>query len=405
MKISDLATMLELREPWKLTALEVDHENKKVRLSVSCEATVWGDPESGQRLHIHSWEKRRWRHLDFWQYETVLEAEVPRLEDPSTGKTQLVEVPWASKNSRWTNAFEAYAVDWLQACSTIEQARKLLRLSWDSLQRIIKRAVERGLICRELEGLRYLGIDEKSFRRGQNYISVLVDLEERRVLEVVEGANKERACQLLNTLKEEQREGIEAVAMDRSETYISAVEQELPKAAIVHDRFHLSAELNKAMDSVRRQEQQWLLIDGEKALTGTKFLFGMVPHDMNDEQIDRFLRASRVAKKTARAWEIKELFAELWEQGTREAGEKWFEKWYRRTVRSRLPVMVKLAKSLKGCKERILTWFEHRISNAAAEGFNSIIQQLRAAARGFRNFEHYRYRILFYCGKLALRPR
>ena len=68
-------------------------------------------------------------------------------------------------------------------------------------------------------------------------------------------------------------------------------------------------------------------------------------------------------------------------------------------------LMVKLAKSLKASKERILTWFEHPISNAVAEGFNSIIQQLRAAARGFRNFEHYRYRILFYCGKLALRPQ
>jgi len=126
-------------------------------------------------------------------------------------------VPWAEKGSRFTALFERLAVPVLLVARSIQRAAGWLRLDWDAVQRIMERAVERGLARRELEGLRHLGLDEKSFRRGQNYVSVLTDLgPEPRVLEVCEGRRREEAAELIRTLPEAQREKIEAVALDMS---------------------------------------------------------------------------------------------------------------------------------------------------------------------------------------------
>ena len=400
----DLEMMLGLKAPWKLEAVETDHAARRVLLRVVCTHTVWGDPVSHSRLHIHSWETRRWRHLDFWQYETVLEAEVPRVQDPQTGQTQMVQVPWAEAGSRWTVAFEALAVEVLRHARTLEDGRKFLRMSWASAQRLLQRAVQRGLTRRRIEEPRHLGIDEKSFLRGQSYMTILTDIEGRRVLEVVPGASRESARAVLATLTEAQLAGVEAVAMDRSPAFVAAVEQSLPQAAIVHDPFHLAADLHKAVDQVRRQEHRTLQRSGDDTLTGTKYLWLTDPHRLPPARLEHFTALAQQALKTARAWECKELFKGFHEQPDRNHGEIYFRRWYGRAIRSRLEPVRKVARSFRQSLPRLLTWFEHRISNGAAEGFNSVIQALKSASRGFRNPEHYRIRILFVCGKLDLMP-
>jgi transposase len=400
----DLEMMLGLQAPWILAEVQMDHAARKVVLKVRCEDTGWGDPETGKRLHIHSREKRTWRHLDFWQYETLLEAEVPRVQHPQSGKTQMVQVPWAEAGSRWTLAFERLAVEVLQCARSVEDARRLLRLSWETAQRLMERAVSRGLVRREVENIRRLGVDEKSFRKGQSYMSILTDIEGRRVLEVAPGASKESAQALFATLPAQQREKVQAVAMDRSPAYISAVEESLPQAEIVHDAYHLAADLNKAVDTVRRQEHKALQSEGDETLTGTKYLWLSDPHNLSEAKLHSFTSLAQLALKTARAWECKELFKGLYEQPDAVQGRAFFMKWYGRAVRSRLAPVKQVARSFLHSLPRILTWFTHPISNAAAEGFNSVIQALKGAARGFRNEAHYRTRILFHCGKLELLP-
>lgn len=404
MRARDLELMLGLKAPWRLKEVNTDHTARRVVLRVECGATVWGDPESGKRLHIHSWEKRTWRHLDFWQYETVLEAEVPRVLDPESGETRMVQVPWAGAGSRWTLAFEALAVEVLRGARSLEDGRRLLRLSWESAQRLMERAVGRGLARRRTEDIRRLGIDEKSFGRGQSFVSILTDIDGRRVLEVVPGASEESGRHLIGTLPREQQEKVAAVAMDRSPAFIAAVEKSLPRAGIVHDPYHLAADLNKAVDTVRRQEHKVLLREGDDTLTGTKYLWLSDPHHLSGSRLQSFTRLAERALKTARAWEYKELFKGFHEQPGAEEGRAFFIQWHRRAMRSRLEPVKKVARSFMHSLPRLLTWFEHRISNAAAEGFNSVIQALKAAARGFRNHDHYRTRILFHCGKLDLLP-
>jgi len=401
MTATDLGLMLDLKSPWKITEVKIDHAAHKIELRVSCEGTVW--IEGGQALHIHGYEEREWRHLDFWQYETVLKAKVPRLKDPVSGKTQNVAVPWAGVGSRWTRAFENHAIEALRIAHTISDAAKLLRLNWHSAQRIMDLAVERGMDRRKEEEIEMLGADEKSFLRGQNYISVLTDLEGRRVLDVKPGATKEVVKSLIEeTLSESQRQAVKAVAMDRSGTFKAAVTEALPQAKIVFDSYHLAADLNKAVDTTRREENKQLSSEGSDILKGTRFQWLSEPTTMKSEVLSSFEALAKIQLKTSRAWGLKELFKGLYEQKDAEAGAKYFDQWVGKAKCSRLPAMKKVAESFKASREWILNWFEYPITNALTEGLNSVIQGLKTAARGFRNAASYRTRILFFAGKLEL---
>ena len=403
MTATDLSLMLDLKSPWKITDVKIDHAAHKIELRVSCEGTRWIEGE--QILHIHSYEEREWRHLDFWQYETVLKAKVPRLKDPVSGQTQSVAVPWAAVGSRWTRAFENHAIEALQMAHPISDAAKLLRLNWHSAQRIMDLAVERGMNRRQEEEIEELGVDEKSFLRAQNYISVLTDLGGRRVLDVKPGATKEIVKSLIEeTLSESQRQAVKAVAMDRSGTFKAAVTEALPQAKIVFDSYHLAADLNKAVDATRRAENHQLSSAGNDLLKGTRFQWLRDPTTMKPAVFSNFETLAKLQLKTSRAWMLKELFKGLYEQPDAAAGARYFDQWVSKAKRSRLPAMKKVAESFKASRAWILNWFEYAITNALTEGLNSVIQGLKTAARGFRNAASYRTRILFFAGKLELHP-
>ncbi len=317
---------------------------------------------------------------------------------------KTIAVPWAGKHSRFTLLFEAFAVRVLQAANNVKRAAALLGLDWDSVHRIMERAVERGLARRSLEEVRHVGVDEKSFGRGHDYVSVLTDLSGARVLEVSEGRDQAGADALWQALSEEQAAQIEAAAVDMWPAYAAAVATHAPQAEIVHDRFHVSKHLNEAVDQVRRQEHKVLKKQGDARLTGSKQLWLFNPENLNDDQWLKFEPLKDQELKTSRAWAIKEQFRWFWEYRYAGNAKKFFAHWYGWAVRSRLPSMVKVAKTLKRHLPNLLTYFRHRITNSMSEGFNSKIQALKSAARGFRAFDNFRTRILFHCGKLDLLP-
>lgn len=320
------------------------------------------------------------------------------------GRVWTVPVPWAEKNSRFTELFEKFAIQVLLACQNITAAQGLLGLSWDQLHRIMERAVERGLERRDLEGLRHLGLDEKSFAKGQSYVSVMTDLDGARVLEVMDGKDQDAGRMLLATLPDEVVKRIEGVCMDMSGSYQAAVESELPGVAIVHDRFHISAHLNDGVAAVHREENVRLQKAGDARLKGTQRLFGFDPNHFNDDQAIRFGELRDAELKTSRAWAIKEMFRRFWDYRYEGSARKFFKKWFGWASRCQLKPIIKVAKMIKNHFENVITYLRHPITNAVTEGLNSKIQSIKANARGFRSFPNYRIRILFFCGKLDLYP-
>lgn len=396
--------LLGLDECWIVTEVKLDTAAKRVSIDLEFVGKRVRCPDcSGDcSLKDHAPE-RQWRHLDTMQFETILSARVPRAACDKCG-VKTIAVPWAGKHSRFTLLFEAFAIDVLVAAGSVKSASELLRLGWGSTHTIMQRAVERGLLVRELDGIRYVGIDEKSFGRGQDYVSVMTDPESSRVIDVVPERTEEAANTLWKSLSESQRAQIEAVSIDMWQAYENSVRTHAPNADIVYDKFHISKYLNEAVDKVRRGENKQLRSEGDDRLAGTRQLWLFNPENMDDSRNDQLEMLRDQQLKTARAWGIKDYFRWFWASSDAAAATEFFQEWYSWASRSRLEPVKKVARMLKSRLANILTWFRHPISNATAEGFNSRIQSIKSNARGFRNFDNYRIRILFFCGKLKLKP-
>jgi transposase len=399
------ALLLGIGSPWEVKAVALKLAEKRVDIELGWQ---WGSaakcPECARECSIHdSAPERTWRHLDTMQFETLIRARVPRSDCPEHG-VKTMQVPWAAPQGRFTLLFERFAVDVLRACASVSQACELLGLGWEAVHEIMRRAVERGLERRELDQLKHLGLDEKSFKRGHSYITLLSDLEQSRVLEVVEERTAEAAGQLWATLTPEQKQSVEAVAVDMWEPFIQSIQQAVPAADIVHDKFHVSKYLGEAVDKVRRQEHKELLAQGDETLKGTRQLWLYNPQNFSAEQRAEFAQLKDQHLKVARAWAAKELFSKFWEYQEEGWARRFFKDWFSWVSRSRLKPMTDVAALLKRHLEHLLTYLKHHITNAVTEGLNSKIQSIKSAARGFRNFKNYRTRILFFCGKLDLYP-
>jgi transposase len=303
-----------------------------------------------------------------------------------------------------TREQESYCIQVLLACSTVTAAAELLGLSYDMVHHIRQRAVERGLLRRDPRQVKRLCIDDKNFLRGSSFVTVLSALDQGCVLEVTPDRTTQAAVDALASLPEPVRQQITAVAQDMWEPYQCAVEQVLPQAAIVHDRYHIAKHLNDAVNKIRRGEHAELKAKGDLTLSGQRFVFLKNPQNWTQKEADAFESLQHLHLKVSRAWRLKELFGDLYLYHSESWARKFFARWFQSVTHSRLPLLSKVAWMIKNRLDNVVSYAKHRITNAVAEGLNSKIQSLKAAARGFRNFAHYRVAILFHCGGLQLNP-
>jgi len=397
---------LGLTDTWKVTSVLLDTNEHTLDIEVVYDAVRATCPECSATCPIHNLrEQRSWRHLDMMQFKTTIHAKAPRTTCAAHG-VKTTHIPWADAHSRFTLLFEHFAVEVLQATASITQAQSLLRLSWESVQRIRERAVERGLKRRDKdETILHAGIDEKSFLKGHHYASLATDLDRGRVLDVVEHRTIEAATELLNrAIPEAKRVFVEAIAMDMWSPFMTASGAVLPDASIVHDKFHIVGYLGKAVDTVRRKEHRALKKDGNDLLVGAKYLFLKNTENHTDDEKVRFKALMRDELQVGKAWTLKEAFRHFWEYDYAGAARTFFNRWYFRATHSRMKPIIEVAKMMKRHIDGLLSYCLHKISNAVTEGLNSKIQSVKANARGFRNFEHYRIAILFHCGKLNMLP-
>jgi len=397
--------ILGIVSPWKIKEIKLEIDNDRVDIYLEWPYLTDGTcPECRKTCKIHDRrEKRIWRHLDTCQLKTFIHCSTPRVKCPEH-KTKTMNVPWAEDMSRFTKQFERIAIQFLEASENRKRTAANLRLSWDEMNHIMTKAVKRGLERRKDEPIKYVGVDEKSFLKGHNYITVMTDTEGKRILDVAKGRTTEAVDSLWKGLTVNQKSGIEAVSMDFWRAFITGASKYVPEAAIVHDRFHIEKYLNGAVDKVRKGEHKELKALNDETLTGTKYLWLKSKKNFTKDNKSEFKKLNIDQLAVGRAWNRKELFRHFWSYRYEGSARKFFNKWYFSATHSRLKPVIDVAKMLKRHIENILTYIKHRITNAFAEGINSRIQHIKATARGFRNFENYRISILFYCGKLDLYP-
>lgn len=194
---------------------------------------------------------------------------------------KTIRVPWSEPGSSFTALFEALVIDWLRAANTSAAAR-LLGLSWDQVDGVMQRAVQRGLARREFEVPRHLGVDETSFQKRQEYVTVVADTTLGVVQHVADGRGKGALSEYYAGFTPEELEDFESVAMDMWGPYIAATLAAVPRAEdkIGFDKFHVAMHLGSAVDRVRREEKRVLREQGDETLTGTKQLLLYHPNNL-----------------------------------------------------------------------------------------------------------------------------
>ncbi len=408
MEDTELYTMLlGITSPWRVTKVMVNMPAERIDVWVeeapgttfSCAVCAKPAP-----VYDHT-EEQVWRHLDTCQCQTFLHARLPRTNCPVDGVKQI-PAPWAGPRAQFTLRFESQLIDMLAECD-VTGVTRLAGTSWDETWGVMARAVARGLARKEKRVPERLGIDEKSFRKGHHYESIVCDLDRGTVEYVVDDRTQESLESYYRQFTREELAAIEAIAMDMWDPYIAATRACVPEAdgKIVFDRYHATTQVTKAVDKVRRREHKELARQGDLRLQGTRYLWLRNEENVPEWRREEFEGVKHAELKTSRAWAIKESLRAFWDYVYAKCAEKYFAAWYFWATHSRLGPIIEAAKTLKRHLANIMTYFTHRITNATSEGINSKIQTIKLMACGYRNREHYKTAIYFHCGGLDLYPR
>ena len=382
--IDFFAKLLSLKRPWKVDRVSLSPEEKEVHVWLEHRHRAeFACPECRLPLPIYDHvTTRRWRHLDHGEYRTWLHARIPRVYCLEHGARQAA-VPWALPGSRFTLAFERHAIDVLLETDVLGGAR-LLKLSWDEAWHLMERAVERGQQRKKRRVIPYLGVDEKAVARRHQYVTLVCDLNRGTVEYLGENREKTSLDAYYASLSKKQLAGIQGVAMDMWDPYIASTKAHVPDGAkkIVFDRFHIMQHMNEAVDAVRKEENRLLMEDDFDILKGTKYLWLFAEENTPEKMAERFgwIRESNL--KTARAWAIKESLRGLWSYRRKGWAELYWKEWYFWATHSRLKPVKKVARMIRNHLENVLTYFDHRITNAVSEGLNSKIQTVKKTPTG-----------------------
>ena len=394
---------LGLQAPWSVEKVELDTARRRIDFELTCKANRLSCPHCqapGQSVHDRI--KREWRHLDFFQYEAWLHAEVPRIACAACGKTTQMDVPWAREGSGFTALFEALALSLCQELP-VRQAAALLRCSDKQLWRRIEHYVGAARALDDMSEVSIVGIDETSLRKGQSYITVVHDLKARRLLFACEGRSHQSVVDFASDLKAHGGEPaqIEHVCQDMSAAYAKGVGLALPQAQISYDRFHVIAMASEAMDGVRRQEmstqpqavRQALGDNDRKLLKSLTWGMRRNPGDWSAGQAHAMHWLQRSTLKSARAWRLKmalrAVYANAAAGNDKERASKEFKGWLSWARRCRLEPFKKLAKTLGEKFDAVVRGMLDSRSNAYVEAMNGLLQQAKRAARGFRTGSHF----------------
>jgi len=393
-----ITRLLNFGDDWKITDIRVNTEFKEIDIFLEYIKSTGLYPRTNEECKIYDYmNSRRLRHLDIFEYKTFINARVPRVINDKS-EINSIELSWADSRVSYTYLFEDKIIETLLLSKNQTKTSDYFDISFDKVHRIMQRAVNRGLTRRKLDGIYALSIDEKSFKEGHNYLTILSDPINKCVLDIIEGRKTDDACELItSTLSTNQLSKIELVTMDMWAPFMSAVEEIMPQANIAHDKFHTAKYLNKGVDDVRKQE-----VKEQEILKNSKYIFLKDKSKWTAQQSKTFEEINQINLTTSQAWHLKENFKGIYEQGTQTACLKYFEQWYKNTLEANIKPMIKVAdtilKHLKGVVNSALT----SITNSIAENLNSQIQVIKSVARGFANFNAYRNAILFFNAKLDM---
>src|SRR5271155_4137068 len=386
-----LQLALALTPPWTVSRADFDPEAHRLDIQIDFPpGSRFTCPTCGAAdCPAYDTERKTWRHLNFFQHQAYLTARVPRVRCDACG-IKTVNVPWARPDSGFSLLSEALVM----------AVARMVGEHDTRLWRVVHHYVDQARARTDAADVTQVAIDETAARRGHDYITLFVDIDQARVLFATEGKDANTVAAFADDLAAHggDPEAIDEVCIDMSPAFIKGVAESLPNAAITFDKFHAVKIINHAVDQVRRAEQK-----RQSLLRGTRYIWLRNPANLSDRQRETLENLPTRHLKTARAYQIRLAFQDLYEQPAAEAAAVFLKKWYFWATHSRLEPVIDAAHAVKRHWDGILRWFDSKIANGLIEGINSLVQASKAKARGYRSTRNLKAMVYLLAGKLDLR--
>ena len=343
---------------------------------------------------------RTWQHLSWFEYPCFIVCRLPRYVDNS-GKVKTMEGSFATQGKSYTHLFSTQVIAALQKIKVQQTVAHLFHTSPYIVRSIMENAVNHALAARgELTDLQTISLDEKAFKKGHKYATILIDSQKDYVVEMTEGrAEKEVKALFYCINSQEKQPQLERVNIDMWKPYINVIEEIAPQATIVHDKFHIVKKLSEAIDKTRRKE-----VKNEPLLKKNRFT--VLKNEENRTQIQQsvFEQLDAANLKTAQAWHIRENFKSLFDVQDRTISGNLLYDWMKHSMTKGLTFVNDVINTIKNHVIGVVNALITRTDSGKHENMNGRIQAVLAKARGFNNFDRFRINVLFYFGNLDFNP-
>lgn len=346
---------------------------------------------------------RKWRHLDAAGMKLYLRYRTRRVDCVRCGVT-VEHLPWADVGAWFTRPFEDH-VGYLAQRSDKTMVSSLMRVAWTTVGDIIQRVVHRHQRVDLLDGLTHIGVDELSYRKHHEYVTVVVDHIRGNIIWAHKGKNADTLKAFFAELGTERIAKLKAVTIDMSGAYIKAVTEAAPKAKLVFDRFHVQRLAHEALDEVRRAEvRQATTKDGRSALKRTRWALQKNPWNMTALESEKLTKLPRANKRLFRAYLLKEAIAGILDGKQVHVARRKLGEWTSWAARSRLDPFRKLAKTVRRYEEGILAYISTRLSNGRTEALNGKARTITRRAYGLHSASALIALLKLCCSGIALKP-
>ena len=394
-----LQLALALTPPWTVSRSDFDPKAKRLDIEIDFPpGSRFACPNCGAAdCPAYDTERKTWRHLNFFQHQAYLNARVPRVRCGTCG-IKTVGVPWARPDSGFTLLFEALVMT-MVAAMPVKAVARIVGEHDTRLWRVVHHYVDAARARIDAADVTRIAVDETAARRGQDYITLFVDIDRARVLFATEGKDAETVAAFADDLAAHRGDpaAIAEVCIDMSPAFIKGIGESLPKAAITFDKFHAVKIINDAVERVRRAEQK-----SQSLLRGTRYIWLRNPANLSARQRAMLEALPMRHLKTARAYQIRLAFQELYDHPSTQAGADFLKKWFFWATHSRLEPIIDAARTVKRHWDGILRWFDRKIANGLIEGINSLVQAAKAKARGYRSTRNLKAMVYLLAGKLDM---
>jgi transposase len=396
------AKALMVDKPWFVHEINFDQKAGKLEIWIDFErgsSFYYEDKELSVEGHFKAYDttEKTWRHLNFFQYQCYLHAWIPRV-DLGNGKIRQVRAPWEGHTSGFTLLFEAFILE-LVRVMPVHQVCQLFGTYDKKVWEMMKAYTIKTRAEEDFSTVRVVGVDETGARRGHDYVSLFVDLEEKKTIFVTEGKDQKVVEAFTADLIDHKGnpENISQMSCDMSPAFIKGIEDNLPKAAIVFDRFHVTKVINEAVDKVRKAE-----VANNPILKNTRYLFLKNRDNLTIYQRQRLeeIQLSGLNLKTMKALNIREAFQQIYQAPTPQIFDNLLRKWYFWATHSRIEPIKEAAYTIQRHWKGIVSWIDYKINNGILEGFNSLFQAAKSKARGYRRSDTIKAIIYLLTGKL-----